>query len=848
MTSKERTGDTLMPKRAALSKLLFESMLRSGCAGRAISGLVLLTCAALATSQPQDLRAPVIVTVVDENGQAVSGAQVTITEQGTAPAQLWTDYAGHCSYRLRQQKPYQIHVEKPGFYAADKTQIDPELDSVKVELAHEQIVREQVNVTASSPGIDTQQVSDQNTMNTPEIVNIPYEPSRDIRDLLPFNPGVVQDATEQVHVAGSETWETLDTMDGFDIRSPLGGSLSLRVSADAVRTIDAETTRYPVEFGRSTGGVIALYTGMGDNKFRFNATNFVPSFEDLNGIRFDQFVPRFTFSGPLKRDHAWWYDGVELEYDNIYISELPANADTDELVRGSNLVKAQDNVTPANTLTAGLLYNNYHSPYDGISSLTPQQSTVKRNTPAWFSYLRDQQSFSGGALLDMGIGYVRIRDGYEPHGDTPYEITPELQQGSYFENQTGTSQRLEGTATLYLPPRQWMGRHDVQAGIDLDHIAYNQNQTMAPVSYLREDGTLDRETIFAPAPPFVMHNDEIGAYIQDRWQPAKGWLVEPGLRFDWDEIVRRPLVSPRLAAVFSPPGDKNTTKISAGIGLYYEHTQLDYLAQTYAGVRYDTYYEADGVTPAGPAQETEFTADDSLLHEARALNWSVGVERKLPWSIFAGANFLEKRTSNLFTFANQSGAAALSGDYLLTNARQDHYDSEEFDARRLFGSGYTVYVAYTHSSARTNAALDYLPTPSPLGPQQSGPLAWDVPNRAISWGWLPVPFAKLRKRWDFVYVLDLHNGFPWTAVNAADQVVGVVGAQRFPEYVNFSPGLEWKFHFRGQYWGLRGVMENATDSGNPAEVNNVVDSPEYGAFSEPQGRGFTARIRLIGTK
>jgi hypothetical protein len=43
-------------------------------------------------------------------------------------------------------------------------------------------------------------------------------------------------------------------------------------------------------------------------------------------------------------------------------------------------------------------------------------------------------------------------------------------------------------------------------------------------------------------------------------------------------------------------------------------------------------------------------------------------------------------------------------------------------------------------------------------------------------------------------------------------------------------------------------MENATDSGNPAVVNNVVDSPQYGAFSEFQGRAFTARIRLIGAK
>jgi hypothetical protein len=260
------------------------------------------------------------------------------------------------------------------------------------------------------------------------------------------------------------------------------------------------------------------------------------------------------------------------------------------------------------------------------------------------------------------------------------------------------------------------------------------------------------------------------------------------------------------------------------------------------------YYEADGVTPTGPAEESTFAANDRLLNAPRALNWSVGVERKLPWAINAGANFMEKRTTDVFTFANQSGTAALAGKYLLTNGRDDRYSSEEFDARKYFKSDYTVYVSYTHSSARTNAALEFMPTPSPLGSQQSGLLPWDVPNRVISWGWLPVPLKLLRKRWDFVYLLDEHTGFPYTAVNAAQEVVGAAGGQRFPDFINFSPGLEWKFHFRGQYWGLRGVMQNATDSADPVVVNNMVDSPEFGTFSELQGRAFTARIRLIGTK
>ncbi len=803
------------------------------------------------TANPTNIAGPadqIHLTVVDENGVAVPAALLAIIEPGQSDLQLWTDYDGHCSFFPRQRAPYRIRSGKPGFYQDVQNGVDPQANSVRIVLTHVQIVQEQVNVTTSVSGIDPEQTADTTTMNTPEIVNIPYQTSRDIRYLLPFNPGVVEDAAEQIHVAGSETWGTLDEIDGFDIRSPVNGVLGMRISPDAVRTIDAETTRYPVEYGRATGGVIAFYTGMGDNKFRFNATNFVPSFRSSNGIRFDKFVPRFTFSGPVVRNRAWFYDGLETEYDNIYIAELPANADSDQLIRGSNLLKVQANATPANFLTGGLLFNDYHSSYDGISSLTPQQSTTKRDTIAWLPYLRDKWTLRGGALLDAGFAVVRVRDGYEPHGNAPYHITPELPSGSYFENLTGRSQREQGTAALFLPPRQWDGQHDLKLGIDVDHIGYDESVARAPVSYLREDGTLLRQSSFPAIAPLSIHNAEVGAYVQDRWQPRAGLLIEPGLRLDWDEIVRRPLVSPRIAAVYSPPGSKGTAKLSAGIGLYCEHTQLEYLARALAGIRNDTYYAADGMTTTGAPQQTTFTANDSSLQEAHAINWSLGVEHKLPGQIFAGANFIQKRTSSLFTYVNQSGPAALSGNYLLTNQRQDHYNSIEFDARRLFANGYSLYASYTHSSARTNAALIYIPTLSQLGPQQSGPLAWDTPNRTISWGWLPLPLPKLRKSWDFVYLLDWHTGFPYTAVNANWQVAGAAGAQRFPDYVDFSPGLEWRFHFRGAHFGLRGVMENGTDSENPAMVNNVVDSPRYRTFSEFQGRAFTARIRLIGTK
>jgi TonB dependent receptor-like, beta-barrel len=366
----------------------------------------------------------------------------------------------------------------------------------------------------------------------------------------------------------------------------------------------------------------------------------------------------------------------------------------------------------------------------------------------------------------------------------------------------------------------------------------------APVNYLREDGTLLRRSVFPYTAPFTRHNAETGAYFQDRWFAREELMIEPGLRFDWDEIIRRPLFSPRIAIAYAP-GSEAKTKLSAGVGLYYEHTQLEYLTRALAGVRYDTYFSADGVTPVSVPLQTVFEANDSSLHQTRAINWSVGVERELPGRIYAGVNFLEKRISDSFVYANQNGSAALSGTYLLTNDRRDHYNSVEFDARHTFARGYTLFASYTRSSARTNAALDYVPTISLLGPQQSGPLAWDTPNRLISWGWLPFLLPEFKKSWDFVYTLDWHSGFPFTAVNANRQVVGAAGSYRFPDYVSFSPGLEWRFHFRGAYFALRGVLENATDSKDPAVVNNVIDSPAFRTFSEFQGRAITARIRRV---
>lgn len=352
-------------------------------------------------------RDTVTLTVIDQNGVTVPAAQITVDEPAQPALHIATDYAGHCSWTPRQTQPYKVIIEKPGFYQTVTDDINPQQTTLRLVLTHEELIQQQVDVTASAPGIDTEQLSDQKSLDVPEIANIPFPTNIDIRNLLPFTPGIIADSTGQVHVTGGETFMTLDTLDGFDIRSPVFGTFDLRLNTDAVRSIDTETTRYPVEYGRATGGVIALATGMGDNKFRYDATNFIPSFRNTNGIRFDTFEPRFTFSGPIVPNQVWFFEAIDTQYGNTYIPELPANADTNHLIRGSNLLKFQQNLGAHNSLTPSLLVNAYHSPYEGISAINPQQSTDKHDITAWLPYIRDQQSFKNGIMLDGGFGVLR---------------------------------------------------------------------------------------------------------------------------------------------------------------------------------------------------------------------------------------------------------------------------------------------------------------------------------------------------------------------------------------------------------------------------------------------------------
>ncbi|PYY22618.1 MAG: hypothetical protein DMG62_12185 [Acidobacteria bacterium] len=788
------------------------------------------------------------IVVSDENSVVVPDAVVILTDTRTGEVlRVQTDAAGRGRFvSLDPDGTFTMRTEKRNFYPVTKQDLTINgAQTLEIVIPHVQELKETVNVSATVQGIDPAQTSDGKVLGTPEIVNIPYPTSRDIRNLLPFFPQVVQDSTGQVHVAGADTYESTDVLDGFDITAPVSGNLSMRFSADAVRQVDVESTRVSTQFGKESGGIINFNTGMGDDHFRFDATNFIPSWQNKKGkgFSFDKWVPRATVSGPIQKGKIWFFDSADAEYDNYVFKDLPEGSDRDPFLRGSNLAKVQVNLRPNDILTFSLLNNVQDENRQGLSLLTPASATVRRDINAHLATAKLLHYFSGGALLETGFAWNQFRDEYHPQGATPFVITPTLNEGNYFESFHGTSRRAQGITNLTLSPFTKLGRHELKFGGEIDHINFTQRYMDQPFSLLRADGTLYRRSVLPPLTVLDRNNLELGGFVEDRWSPDDRLLIQPGVRFDWDEIVRRPLYSPRIAGTYVL-GAEHNTKISAGVGIYHERTHLDYLARAMTGPRLDYYYDALGTTLTGPPLVTNFLVNQNLLREPRFLNWSAALEQKFPGAIYGSVEYLQKYGSNGFIFQNLNTASELSGNYLLTNDRRDHYRAIQVTARKHFHGDYNVFGAYTRSYAHSNAVVDYSLNNPIFSTQMGGPLPWDVPDRVISWGWFPTPF----KRLDLVYSLDYHIGFPWTAVNQNHQIVGLPYSNRVPAHFSLSPGLEWRFAFHGYALALRGVAENVTDRKNPAFVNNNVDSPNYATYGGFGGRAFTARIRFLGRK
>src|SRR5229473_4728027 len=801
--------------------------------------LTILACGQIRAADSADCTG----VVMDENGVPIGAAKIKLEHITGQTYGAETDGAGRFTLRNLLAGDYRAEVHKQGFFLLSGKALTLRAGSNELTftLNHAQELHEQVQVAAPSNQIDTHDTGQRSTLTARDIRDVPVPSTHVQAQSLIALPEIVRDNRSDLHLAGAHSSDTQYLLDGFEIGNPANGALTSRFNVDATRAAEVQTGRIGAAYAHSGAGLLNLETHDGDDRWRFGTTNPAPGINIQEGAHLGNWYPRFTFSGPIERGRFWFSDAISIQHTFDVVKQLPSNANTSEQWAGDNLLRLQYNLSPRHIFHASFLYNRAYDTNLGLDALDPQSTTVTVEQRRAFVSMKDQL-WLHDMLFELGVAADSGVLDYTPQGTHPYVLLINGTTGNYFQRLHQRGRRLQAVASVTAASRHWHGTHQLAAGANLAGVLYSQSAQRTEIQALRADGTLVRQSTFSGLANLRLSNTQAGAYAQDTWAISKRFVFQAGLRTDWDRSTQSAMAEPRASADFLPFAD-DRAKLSLGWGIYSAAPNLSIIGQAFDQQQLDSFYDPTGtVVVLGPVA-SQFVLPASGLRQPRFTISSAGWQQKFGHNTLVTLELLARNGYHGFAFVDQQPAQP-GGIFLLQDHRKDRYRAFTISARHVFSESTELFAAYTRSRAHSNEVLNPALGSIFYAPQQSGPVAWDTPNRLLTWGWTPTHIWGIQ----LSYLFEYRTGYPFSAVNLQQQLVGPPGELRFPAYASFNLGLEKKFAFRGYLWAARVEAVNIFDHLNPDLVVNNVDAPNFGSFAGGQGRAFTLRARFAGRK
>jgi hypothetical protein len=794
--------------------------------------------------------------VSDENGLPVGGVQVKLERNGAQTFSTLTNDAGFFSFAGLSAGDYSLTISKKGFFvlANQKVSLAPSSHEFTFVLNHQEEVHETVDVTAMENTVDASSTPSTESLSAADIRDIPVVSSHDLTQSLVTMPEVIKDNTDLLHIAGSRNTTSSYYIDGIPVGDPADNGLSARMVVEALRTAEIQTARFGAEYAHPGAAILSYETREGDDRWRFNAVDFIPGLNIQDGLQLGNYYPRVVFSGPIVKDNLWFAQSFDVIHTLAHENGLPSGQDFVRTWGGDSWSKLLWKISTNNSLHVSFLYNADSTSNAGLTALNPIGTTLDTSDNRLYGSVKEQ-SYVHKTLLEFGIGVERSYADGNPKGDAPYQLFVNGAGGNYFQAYRDQGRRYQAFTDAIGAPVHWVGTHRFSAGANLEDvelISFNQRNEIE--AYLADNTTISRLTTFTGNPNYTLSNTLAGGFAQDLWTVNSHVVAQVGVRADWDRLLQAALPQPRVAVNFLPFSD-DRVKFSVGWGKYDVPLNLSVIGQTYDQQEVDTLYTYAAQNPAcvlvcvsGPATSRFILPVGGLesLQQPYFDIASAGYEEKIGKNTLVKVELVARNEHHGLAFETLA-PGQIGSDFVLDSARRDDYHGVTVSGRHTFKNSAQFFASYTRSHAKSDQVLDPELGALYFAPQQPGPLSWDTPNRFLSWATVPTPIWGIL----FTYLFEYRTGYPWSAVNQQQFLVGEANSYRFPGFANLTLGFEKKFTFRDRVFAARLVVVNILDRQNPDVVVNNVDAtnpPVFGSFEGGQGRAVTARLRLVGRK
>lgn len=797
-----------------------------------------------------------VVADITDNRKPLPGVVVILTgERLSSDKRLQTvsDNEGRYSFSGLVAGDYFVSVELQGFKKYEQKvplQIDAtlELNILLQPIALSETVTvtedktEAGNTESTTPGVITSA-----TLRDAPLIDQKFQ------DALPLLPGVVRGPDGNLNIKGTRPNQSGILVSSLNVTDPVTGSPAIELPLEAVETVQVYSNPYAAEYGKFTGAVTAIETRAGSNDWRYLVSGVLPRPRWRDGKLFGigAVTPRVAVGGPILKDRLFFFQSLEYRFVR---TDVPSLEHLDESQRDiqresfDSFSRVDYVMNSVHRFTASLSVFPQKLDFFNLNTFNPADTTANFHQRGWFVAFNEQATFKSGALLQSSFSVKQFDADIFGNSADPYRITPDRNFGGWFDRQHRKSRRFEWLEMYHFAPRNWRGLHAFKAGINFSHTSFSGSDIGSPVRVVRADGTTDQLIEFVGDPALNQKQNEYSAFLHDKWTINRRVTLDLGLRFDRDEIGRNNNFAPRFGFVFLPTTSDRTI-VRGGIGLFYDKISLNVGAfQQYQDLLI-TIFGPDGATVADGPRLFDNTAPRNGLENPRSLAANVQLDHQLTQRLLLRVGYEERHSRRDFFVEPVSDQSSNAGTLLLQNTGRSRYREFQTLLRLRFQEGRNIFLSYVRSEARADlndfqTYFGNLRHPI-IRPNEFGKQNFDAPNRLLFWGDFGLPYDIVATP-----VIEWRSGFPFSIIDERQDFVGPRNTGgRFPRLMTLdllvTKGI--RIPFRGKkYKGRVGVtIFNITNHWNPRDIQNNIDSRQFGTFYNSPDRSFRTKFEFV---
>jgi hypothetical protein len=651
-------------------------------------------------------------------------------------------------------------------------------------------------------------------------------------------PGVVRGPDGLLNVNGSRSNQSGLTFNSANGTDPVTGEDATELPIDAVSSVQVRGAAYAPEYGLSAGAVTTVETQKAGETWHIVVNDLEPRLRRRGGSfrGIESFTPRVTFGGPIAGRKLSVLQSTQYEYSQTRVFGLPP-LDSDTKVQSVASFSRLDWLpSAANHFTGSAMVSPRKTTYAGLNTFNPQDVTPTIENDCSLVSASDQLIVSETSVFETRVSVKQFDSTiYPSQGGGPMILAPDVNAGSYFNDQDRQSVRAEWLSTYALTP---VGpSHLVKLGVGATYEKYDGVSVSRPVDIVRADGTLSQLITYAGAGALDRHRNGVQGYAQDSWSVSPRVTALYGVRFDYDSIVGQLLAAPRGSLNVALSGDGRTA-VRAGAGLFYNPVPLNVATFDQLQRRIVTMYALDGTTAMSSADLPNIVATE--LRTPRSLTWNVEVDREWLKNLYVRVSYQQRENGRepVVDLASDQGPGAAT---LLRTDGESRYREGQVTARYQLKGSDQIVASYTRSSAfgnlnDFNSFFGNIENPA-IRPDARGPLPWDAPHRVLLWSSISLP-----RGFAVFPVLEVRTGFPLSNVDADRNFVGRRNeAGRFPTFVSLDSQLTKRFRAFGHNATIGLKVFNITNHFNPRDYQGNLASADFGGFNNSVGRTFRGK-------